>query len=161
MVASAIVWDIETVPDIKSFAAANGHDGKSESCSRPDASVCIGCRGPMRSWTRCSSAAGARSPQAHCGRFLRARQGDSRRRERLRRFLPPSVSTGKQRLLLPRPARRLEPRAAESMARARPTVFVEKRSFQEPSRYRRCLHQRYVTHSALYTLQPLLNPRIF
>jgi hypothetical protein len=27
---SVIVWDIETVPDIKSFAAANGHDGKSD-----------------------------------------------------------------------------------------------------------------------------------
>ena len=26
---NVIVWDIETVPDIKSFAAANGHDGKS------------------------------------------------------------------------------------------------------------------------------------
>ena len=30
MAASVIVWDIETVPDIKGFAAANGHDGKSE-----------------------------------------------------------------------------------------------------------------------------------
>jgi hypothetical protein len=30
MVASVIVWDIETVPDIKSFAAANAHDGKSD-----------------------------------------------------------------------------------------------------------------------------------
>jgi hypothetical protein len=30
MVTSVIVWDIETVPDIKSFAAANGHDGKSD-----------------------------------------------------------------------------------------------------------------------------------
>jgi hypothetical protein len=29
MPANVIVWDIETVPDIKSFAAANGHDGKS------------------------------------------------------------------------------------------------------------------------------------
>ena len=25
-----IVWDIETVPDLAGFAAANGHDGKSE-----------------------------------------------------------------------------------------------------------------------------------
>jgi 3'-5' exonuclease len=25
-----IVWDIETVPDLKGFAAANGHDGKSD-----------------------------------------------------------------------------------------------------------------------------------
>jgi 3'-5' exonuclease len=25
-----IVWDIETVPDLRGFAAANGHDGKSE-----------------------------------------------------------------------------------------------------------------------------------
>src|SRR5260370_42642309 len=25
-----LVWDIETVPDIKGFAAANGHDGKSD-----------------------------------------------------------------------------------------------------------------------------------
>jgi predicted PolB exonuclease-like 3'-5' exonuclease len=29
MVANVIVWDIETVPDIESFAAANGHDCKS------------------------------------------------------------------------------------------------------------------------------------
>jgi predicted PolB exonuclease-like 3'-5' exonuclease len=28
--ASIIVWDIEPVPDLKGFAAANGHDGKSE-----------------------------------------------------------------------------------------------------------------------------------
>jgi predicted PolB exonuclease-like 3'-5' exonuclease len=27
---SVIVWDIETVPDLKGFAAANGHDGKSD-----------------------------------------------------------------------------------------------------------------------------------
>src|SRR3984893_8130269 len=27
---SVIVWDIETVPDIKGFATANGHDGKSD-----------------------------------------------------------------------------------------------------------------------------------
>jgi 3'-5' exonuclease len=27
---SVIAWDIETVPDIKGFAAANGHDGKSD-----------------------------------------------------------------------------------------------------------------------------------
>ena len=25
-----IVWDIETVPDLRGFAAANGHDGKAE-----------------------------------------------------------------------------------------------------------------------------------
>ena len=25
-----IVWDIETVPDISAFAAANGHEGKSD-----------------------------------------------------------------------------------------------------------------------------------
>jgi hypothetical protein len=25
-----IVWDIETVPDLKGFAAANDHDGKSD-----------------------------------------------------------------------------------------------------------------------------------
>src|ERR1700730_14929292 len=30
MAASVIVWDIETVPDIKGFAVANGHEGKSE-----------------------------------------------------------------------------------------------------------------------------------
>src|SRR5215472_1521067 len=30
MPANLIVWDIETVPDIKSFAAANGHDGKTD-----------------------------------------------------------------------------------------------------------------------------------
>jgi predicted PolB exonuclease-like 3'-5' exonuclease len=28
--ASIIVWDIETVPDLKGFAAANGHDGKGD-----------------------------------------------------------------------------------------------------------------------------------
>ena len=27
---SVIVWDIETVPDLKGFAAANGHDGKND-----------------------------------------------------------------------------------------------------------------------------------
>jgi hypothetical protein len=27
---SVIVWDIETVPDLKGFARANGHDGKSD-----------------------------------------------------------------------------------------------------------------------------------
>ena len=27
---SVIVWDIETVPDLKGFAAANGHVGKSD-----------------------------------------------------------------------------------------------------------------------------------
>jgi predicted PolB exonuclease-like 3'-5' exonuclease len=27
---SVIVWDIETVPDLKGFAAANGHAGKSD-----------------------------------------------------------------------------------------------------------------------------------
>jgi hypothetical protein len=25
-----LVWDIETVPDLAGFAAANGHDGKSD-----------------------------------------------------------------------------------------------------------------------------------
>jgi hypothetical protein len=30
MGASVIVWDIETVPDLKGFAQANGHDGKSD-----------------------------------------------------------------------------------------------------------------------------------
>jgi predicted PolB exonuclease-like 3'-5' exonuclease len=25
-----IIWDIETVPDLKGFAAANGHDGKTD-----------------------------------------------------------------------------------------------------------------------------------
>jgi hypothetical protein len=25
-----LVWDIETVPDLQGFAAANGHDGKSD-----------------------------------------------------------------------------------------------------------------------------------
>jgi predicted PolB exonuclease-like 3'-5' exonuclease len=28
--ANIIVWDIETVPDLKSFAAANDHDGKGD-----------------------------------------------------------------------------------------------------------------------------------
>jgi predicted PolB exonuclease-like 3'-5' exonuclease len=30
MSSHVLVWDLETVPDIKGFAAANGHDGKSE-----------------------------------------------------------------------------------------------------------------------------------
>ena len=30
MAASVIAWDIETVPDLKGFAAANGYDGKSD-----------------------------------------------------------------------------------------------------------------------------------
>jgi hypothetical protein len=25
-----IVWDIETIPDLKSFASANGHDGRND-----------------------------------------------------------------------------------------------------------------------------------
>jgi hypothetical protein len=29
MSSHVLVWDLETVPDIKGFAAANGHDGKS------------------------------------------------------------------------------------------------------------------------------------
>jgi len=29
-----IVWDIETVPDIKGFAAANGHEGKGDDETR-------------------------------------------------------------------------------------------------------------------------------
>jgi hypothetical protein len=49
----------------------------------------------------------------------------------------------------------------ESTARTRPTVFVEKDLFQKASGYRRRLHQRNVARSALYTLQPLLNPSIF
>ena len=31
-----IVWDIETVPDLVGFAAANGHDGKSDDEIRAD-----------------------------------------------------------------------------------------------------------------------------
>jgi 3'-5' exonuclease len=27
---SLIVWDIETIPDLKGFAAANGHSGRDE-----------------------------------------------------------------------------------------------------------------------------------
>ena len=27
---NVIVWDIETIPDLKAFAAANGHVGKSD-----------------------------------------------------------------------------------------------------------------------------------
>jgi predicted PolB exonuclease-like 3'-5' exonuclease len=30
MAAHVLVWDIETVPDLRGFAAANGHDGKSD-----------------------------------------------------------------------------------------------------------------------------------
>jgi predicted PolB exonuclease-like 3'-5' exonuclease len=29
MATNVIIWDLETVPDLKGFAAANGHDGKS------------------------------------------------------------------------------------------------------------------------------------
>ena len=28
--AYVLVWDIETIPDLKGFAAANGHDGKTD-----------------------------------------------------------------------------------------------------------------------------------
>jgi hypothetical protein len=28
--AHVLVWDLETIPDLKGFAAANGHDGKTE-----------------------------------------------------------------------------------------------------------------------------------
>jgi hypothetical protein len=27
---NVVVWDIETIPDLKGFAAANGHAGKSD-----------------------------------------------------------------------------------------------------------------------------------
>ena len=30
MPAHVLVWDIETVPDLRGFAAANGHDGKAD-----------------------------------------------------------------------------------------------------------------------------------
>jgi hypothetical protein len=30
MSSHVIVWDIETIPDLRGFAAANGHDGKSD-----------------------------------------------------------------------------------------------------------------------------------
>jgi len=30
MPAHVLVWDIETVPDLRGFASANGHDGKSD-----------------------------------------------------------------------------------------------------------------------------------
>jgi predicted PolB exonuclease-like 3'-5' exonuclease len=42
-----IVWDVETVPDIKGFAAANGHEGKGDdeisaamATNSPSASTC-------------------------------------------------------------------------------------------------------------------------
>jgi hypothetical protein len=38
--ASIIVWDIETVPDLKGFAAANGHNGRGDDeISRSDSSA--------------------------------------------------------------------------------------------------------------------------
>jgi hypothetical protein len=48
MVANVMVWDIETVPDIRSFAAANGHDGKSDDEIR----VAMGDKFPSTSTTR-------------------------------------------------------------------------------------------------------------
>ena len=30
MSAHILIWDIETIPDLRGFAAANGHDGKSD-----------------------------------------------------------------------------------------------------------------------------------
>ena len=30
-----LVWDIETIPDLRGFAAANGHDGKRMTKSAP------------------------------------------------------------------------------------------------------------------------------
>jgi hypothetical protein len=50
---NVIVWDIETVPDIKGFAAANGHDGKSEDEIR----AAMGDKFPKPSTTRSSASA--------------------------------------------------------------------------------------------------------
>jgi hypothetical protein len=30
MPTQVLVWDLETIPDLRGFAAANGHDGKSD-----------------------------------------------------------------------------------------------------------------------------------
>jgi hypothetical protein len=54
MTAGVIAWDIETVPDLKGFAAANGLDGKSDDEIRAvmddkfpkhiyHSIICIGC----------------------------------------------------------------------------------------------------------------------
>jgi len=42
-----LVWDLETVPDLRGFAAANGHDGKrSDTDGRCDYrdQLMVGCR---------------------------------------------------------------------------------------------------------------------
>jgi hypothetical protein len=43
MNANFVAWDIETVPDIKGFAVANGHDGKSDDDIRAAPSGYIDC----------------------------------------------------------------------------------------------------------------------
>jgi hypothetical protein len=37
---NVIVWDIETVPDLKDFAAANGHIGKTDDDVRRTGHIC-------------------------------------------------------------------------------------------------------------------------
>ena len=62
-----LVWDIETVPDLAGFAAANGHDGKSDDEIRAELGdkfpkhiyhsiICIGALIALRS-AYCRSAA--------------------------------------------------------------------------------------------------------
>jgi hypothetical protein len=60
---NVIVWDIETVPDLKGFAAANGHIGKSDDEVRAELGdkfpkhiyhsiICIGALVAHGSWMR-------------------------------------------------------------------------------------------------------------
>jgi hypothetical protein len=45
---NVIVWDVETIPDIKGFATANGHGGKSDD----DIRAAMGDKFPrVNSWT--------------------------------------------------------------------------------------------------------------
>jgi hypothetical protein len=52
-----LVWDIETVPDLAGFAAANGHDGKSDDEIRAE----LGDKFPQHTKSRSRAVNGRRS----------------------------------------------------------------------------------------------------
>jgi hypothetical protein len=60
--AGIIVWDIETVPDLKGFAAANGLDGSGDD----DIRAAMGDKSPNTSTTRSS----ALEPWSPTGRMV-------------------------------------------------------------------------------------------
>jgi hypothetical protein len=56
-----VVWDIETIPDLKGFAAANGHVGKTDDEVRAE----LGDKFPSAARTSGSNAR-RRAPQQRC-----------------------------------------------------------------------------------------------